>query len=55
MTPNVGTLGRARGDEVCGKIIFAIFSTVFQKFAKKCKTIEPPNLKTKSGGQELIV
>jgi len=48
----VRALGRARGDLDFGEIIFAIFSIVFEKFTKKCKPFEPPNLKTKSGGRE---
>jgi len=50
----VGALGRAHGDLDCGEIIFEIVLIVFEKFAKKCKTVEPPNLKTKSGGWETM-
>jgi len=37
----VGALGRARIDLISVEIIFAIFSTGFEKFVKKCKTFEP--------------
>jgi len=38
-----------------GVIIFAIFRSVSEKFAKKWKTFKPRNLKTKSGGREVMV